>query len=365
MHEKHVVVIGGGPGTDVVLLGLKRYTSRLTALVSTFDASSRRQWLDGQSDGHAADEVRSSLLALGADPATTNIMERLFSYRLGSLSTNGSGTSELTFGSLFLSALIEITGGTDLALRAAARVLNVQGEVLPMTLHHCALIADLDDSTSVPVTNPAELSAAAEGVGLRGVRLAYPAPLLEASVQAIESADIIVLGPTDLHFGLLAPLQLQGMLDALAASQAVKIFVCNIMTQRNTTAGWPASRFIHAVLNHLDGAGPLDCVIVNSAPLAPSLLDERARAGSLPVNFDIDECLSLGLNVIVRPVSAADSLLHDPEKLARTILFLGGGRSARRGNGRRLFDTTPLNTGPLNEVLGPGTGPLLPRGAES
>src|SRR6476469_540790 len=143
MHEKHVVVIGGGPGTDVVLLGLKRYTSRLTAVVSTFDASSRTQWLDGRTEAHSADEVRSSLLALGADPATTSIMERLFSYRLGGL----SGHSDTTFGNLFLSALTDITGGSDLALQAAARVLNVQGQVLPVTLDECPLVVELADGT--------------------------------------------------------------------------------------------------------------------------------------------------------------------------------------------------------------------------
>src|SRR3954453_13302855 len=188
MQEKHVVVIGGGPGTDMMLLGLKRYTSRLTAVVSTFDASSRKQWLDGRTDLHPADDVRNSLLALGADPATTSIMERLFSYRLDGHEQPAHG--HMTFGNLFLSTLTEIMGGTDLALQAAARVLNVQGEVLPATLQECPLVAELEDGTEVEVPPPAELAAVAGEGGLRGVHLAYPAPVFDASVQAIESADI-------------------------------------------------------------------------------------------------------------------------------------------------------------------------------
>src|SRR3712207_3277765 len=125
MQDKNVVVIGGGPGTDIALMGLKRHTSRLTALISTFDASShpRRHESNGaQSNGSdPADEVRSSLLALGANQATTNLMERLFAYRFDQSGDMGSHS----FGNLFLAALREITGGTDLALEAASQVLNV------------------------------------------------------------------------------------------------------------------------------------------------------------------------------------------------------------------------------------------------
>jgi uncharacterized cofD-like protein len=360
MQEKSVVVIGGGPGTDIVLVGLKRYTSRLTALVSTFDANSRGSVLlegNGAAD-HEGDDVRSSLLALGPDPATTRIMERLFAYRFAHAPHgNEMGAS---FGNLFLAALADITGGTDLALRAAARVLNVQGEVLPVTLEDRPLVAEMDDGTEVIVRTPSELSAAAAGVGVRHVRLQFPAQALDAAVHAIDHSDIIVLGPADLYFGLLAPLQLRGLSEAIMASDAVKILTCNLMTQANVTDGWPASRFIRAVMSHLGGQGSLDCVIINSAPMPSDLMEMRAAEGSFPVQFDLDECLSLGLNVIMRPVASSQALLHDPEKLARTILFLGGGRSARRTERRRLF-----STGPLPEIAAHSPGALTHRGAES
>jgi uncharacterized cofD-like protein len=356
MQEKNVVVIGGGPGTDVVLVGLKRYTSQLTALVSTFDASWRRQHESEDVGVQPGDNVRSSLLALGTNPSTTLIMERLFAYRFSGLPDNGNKT----FGNLFLSALTDITGGTDLALRAAAQVLNVQGEVLPVTLQECPLVAELNDGREVTVSTSAELSVASAVVGLRDVRLAFPAMALDAVVQAIGQADIIVFGPADLYFGLLAPLQLQGLRDALAASDAVKIFICNLMGQPNTTGNWPASRFIRAIVGQLGSQTSLDCVIVNSAPLPPEVLASKAEDGAFPVHFDLDECLSLGLNVIVRPVASSESLLHDPEKLARTILFLGGGRSARKVEKRRVPTTAPLS-----EAIAATPGAFVPRGAES
>lgn len=355
MQEKNVVVIGAGPGTDVALTGLKRQTSRLTALVSTFDARFRGHRINGNgaSNGYPSEEVRSSLLALGTDPVTTMLMERLFSYRFSASVDMGS----YTFGNLFLSALTDITGATDLALQAAARVLNVQGQVLPITLRECPLVAQLNDGTEVVVTTPDELIRVSSEVGLLHVRLAEPVPALGAALQSIAEADIIVLGPADLYFGLLAPLQLDGVREALSASSAVKIFVCNTMTQPHTTHDWPASRFIRVVQNSMGGPGSLDCVIVNSTPLSAEASDHTSGQVREPVRFDLEECLSLGLNVIVRPVAVAGSTLHDPEKLARTILFLGGGRSSRRSEKKGLF-----GTGPLDEV---NLGHLTTRMAES
>ena len=153
MKDKNIVVIGGGEGTNIVLSGLKRYTSQLTALISTFDATTRRRshplaeagtsqpaekmpagWLIPPTGGPLVlpdqpatrlDEVRGSLIALGADKATAQIMERLFAYHLAhpiELSTD--------FGDLFLAALAEISGGALPAMQAAAQVLNVQGKSL-------------------------------------------------------------------------------------------------------------------------------------------------------------------------------------------------------------------------------------------
>jgi hypothetical protein len=131
------------------------------------------------------------------------------------------------------------------------------------------------------------------------------------------------------------------------------------MTQPNTTSGWAASRFIRTVFSHLGGPGSLDYVIINSASLPTELLRSSMNQGYAPVQFDLDECLSLGLNVIVRPVASSQTLLHDPEKLARTVLFLGGGRSARKNERRRMF-----TTGPLPELV-PAPSALVHGGAES
>ncbi len=325
MSARDIVVIGGGTGTDLTLRGLKRYTARLTVLVSTFDSSRHGQDPDPGSDARPADDVRNSLLALGADPATTQIMERLFAYRVA-----GAGTPGLTFGHLFLTALTDIMGAADLAVQAAAQVLNVQGRVLPLTLAGGPLLAEGFDGRETLVRTPGELMAMAASGGLREVRLPVPTPALAGACEILAGADIIVLGPTDLYFNLLAPLQLEGLRAAIAASPAVKIFVCNLLTQPHTTTGWTTARYIRRMVAALGGPGSLDYAIVNSAPLAPDALARQAAQGRYPVTLDLDECLSLGLNIIVRPVANGDTLVHDAEKLARTILFLGGEHAHRR-----------------------------------
>src|SRR5436309_3163152 len=178
MQQKKIVAIGGGAGTDMLLAGLKRYTSRLTALISTFDTSSHHHD-GGDKPDLLAEELSSSLLALGADQPTTRMMERLFNYHLAA----SAGPESNSFGSLFLETLTGITGGPDLALLAAAQVLNVRGQVLPVTVHECPLVAQLDDGTEVTVSTPAELIAAASEAGLRRVRLAQATPLLRVAEE--------------------------------------------------------------------------------------------------------------------------------------------------------------------------------------
>jgi uncharacterized cofD-like protein len=326
MNDKSIVVIGGGAGTNIVLRGLKRYTSRLTALISTFDATSRRQSyaVEGESFPQSMGEVRGSLIALGADKNTTQIMERLFAFQQ-------ANTVEPSpdFGDLFLAALTEISGGADLAMQAAAQVLNVQGKVFPITLEECPLIALQEDGTEAVVTTSQELTDLASKAGLRGVRLSRPVAPLDGALEAIARADIIVLGPADLYFNILAPLQIEAISEAMALSRAVKIFVCPLMTQSHLTTSWTASDFIRVVLNSIGGPHALRCVIANSALLPSEQVAGKGAVASYPVHIDLEECFSLGTNVIVRPVAANDSLLHDPEKLARTIIFLSGGRSTR------------------------------------
>jgi uncharacterized cofD-like protein len=336
MPAKAIVVLGAGPGTDILLRGLKRYTDRLTALVSTFDAG--RRGGTGDALAGAEDLVGASLLALGADAHTSAIMERLFAYQVSS----AGDPAQRTFRHLFLSALADIMGATDLGAQAATQVLNVQGRVIPLTVGDCPLALELFDGRVLRVRSPADLAAAALRGPIRDLRLARPTAAPADALAAIRQADVIVFGASDLHFNLLAPLQLDGLRAAIAASRAAKIYVCNLVAAPGPTAAWPASRFVRRVLEALGGPGALDFVIINSATLDPALLARGPSPGVSPVKLDLDECLSLGVNIIARPVLAAGTLQHDAEKLARTILFLTGDRAQRAVARPDAVDPLPL-----------------------
>lgn len=336
MPSKAIVVIGAGQGTEILLRGLKRYTDRLTALVSTFDAGGH-----GAADDlyfGAEDLVGASLLALGADARASAIMEQLFAYPVAS---NGAPAAS-TFRHLFLSALADIMGASDLAAQAATQVLNLHGRVIPLSVQDSPLALEFFDGRVVEVRSPADLEAAALTGPTHDLRLARPASTPADALGAIWQADVIVLGASDLYFNLLAPLQLDGLRAAIAASRATKIYVCNLVAQPGPTARWPASRFVRRVLEALGGATALDYVIINSAGLDPALLARGDGPALSPVKLDLDECLSLGVNIIARPVSAMGALTHDAEKLARTILFLTGDRAQRATGRADAVDALPL-----------------------
>jgi uncharacterized cofD-like protein len=344
MPAKNIVVIGGGPGTNMVLAGLKRYAARLIVLVSPFDMGLRGsnlnglgEHIDGREHAGSVDmaNVRGSLLALGANPLSTTILERLFDYRFGA----ASGMSNPTFGHLLLSALTDITGTPDLALEAVSHVLNIDGKLLPLTQEGCPLVAELEDGSNVLVSSPLELeAAAARGGGVLNVHLSRPISAIDAALAAVQTADIVVLGPSDLYFNILAPLQLEGMMQALTESNAIKVYICPLISQPYTTAGWPTSRFIRMVLSYAGGPDAIQYAIVNSAPV-PLGDGDLAPPTSLRIPFDLEACLSLGPSVLARPVSSPGLLEFDAEKLARTIVFLADWRSPRRSQSSHAVAT--------------------------
>lgn len=336
MTAKSIVVIGGGPDTSALLAGLKRHAARLAVLVSPFERSIHNPH-DGESSVDVANHLRGSLLALGADPRSTVIMERLLDYRFSTT----PGLAERTFGNLLLLALTEITGTFDLALEAISRVLNIEGRLLSITSDCCSLVVELADGSEREVTSPEELSAAASKAGsVRGLRLSQPVKAMDEALATIRDADIVVLGPADLYFNVLAPLLVEGVSEALAESHAVKVYVCPLTAQPNTTAGWAASRFIRSVLSHTAGSGSIQYVIVNSASMYVGKT-EQELPGGLAVPFDLEACLSLGPSILARPVASAHSGEFDPERLARTIMFLGDWHPARRSQKSR---TTPAGS---------------------
>ncbi len=304
-----IVAIGGGTGLSTLLRGLKRKTSNLTAVVTVSD--------DGGSSGRLQKElgvlppgdVRNCLVALADDEA---MVTDLFKYRF----SEGEGLSGHSFGNLFLAAMSGITGNFDKAIKESSRVLNIKGRVLPSTLGIVRLCARLEDGTVVEGESNISMS----GQRIKQVFFdpPYAAPLAEV-VTAIAEADAIVLGPGSLFTSIIPNVLVDRIAHEIAASPAVKIYVCNVMTQPGETDGMTASDHIEALIENA-GAKVCDYAIVNDEP--PSKLREAyAREGQIPVTADVDRIRELGVTPArAQMISETVNVRHDPEKLGEQVL---------------------------------------------
>ncbi len=303
-----IVVVGGGTGLSTMLRGLKKITTNLTAIVTVSD--------DGGSSGRLQKElgvlppgdIRNCLVALADDEA---LVTELFRYRF----EEGEGLSGHSFGNLFLAAMTGITGNFDQAIKAASRVLNVKGRVLPSTLAVARLNAKLVDGR---VVEGESNITAARGV-IQEVFLDPPfaAPLDEV-IAAIREADAIVLGPGSLYTSIMPNLLVDRIGREIEAASAVKIYVCNVMTQPGETDGYTASAHVRALLRGA-GANICDVAIVNDE-LPRKLREAYAEEGQLPVKVDEEELRALGVRIVrANVISETDTVRHDSDRLAAVV----------------------------------------------
>ena len=305
-----IAVIGGGHGLSVLLRGIKEATSNVTAVVTVAD--------DGGSSGRLREELgiippgdlRNCLVAL-AD--TEPLMEKLFQYRF----EGGSALAGHSFGNLFLAAMHEVTGDMETALREASKVLAVKGRVFPASNAHVRLDALMEDGTVVE--GESHIPEAHKRISR--VRL-FPehAPAAESALEAIRTADAVILGPGSLYTSIVPNLLVDGIADTLRKSRAVKIYICNVMTQPGETDGYTASMHVKAILEHA-GKGVVDYVLVNSSSIPKSMLDSYAANGSYPVELDREELNRLGVGFVHADImSDTDPGHHDPKKLMEAVM---------------------------------------------
>ncbi len=304
-----IVAIGGGTGLSTLLRGLKRRTSNLTAVVTVSD--------DGGSSGRLQKElgvlppgdIRNCLVALADDEA---LVTDLFRYRF----TEGGGLSGHSFGNLFLAAMTGITGNFDRAVKESSRVLNVVGRVLPATLGVVRLCAELGDGTILE----GESTISSSHRPIKRVFFDPPvAAPLEEVISAIRDADAVVLGPGSLYTSV-APNFLVGRIAReVADAHAVKMYVCNVMTQPGETDGMTAADHLEALLANA-GERICDYVIVNDEP--PSrLLSAYAQEGQQPVKPDVERIAAMGFTPVTAAVMGeTETVRHDPDKLASVVL---------------------------------------------
>ena len=300
-----VTVIGGGHGLSVLLRGIKSSTSKVSAVVTVAD--------DGGSSGRLREELgiippgdlRNCLVAL-AD--TEPLMEKLFQYRFeGKTALAGH-----SFGNLFIAAMNEVTGDMETALKESSKVLAVKGRVIPASKEYVRLDAVMTDGTVVE--GESQIPEAHKKI--RRVQL-FPRKVeaVPAAIEAIETADAIILGPGSLYTSIMPNLLVDGVAKALKSSRAIKIYICNVLTQPGETDNYTASAHAKAILDHA-GKGVIDYVLVNSAPVPQKFI-----SNSKPVEVDEDKINAMGMGLIKADlISDTDVGRHDPDKLCAAVI---------------------------------------------
>jgi len=306
------VVVGGGTGLGSLLRGLKEHTTNITAVATVSDEGGSSGRLREDMGVLPPGDLRSCLVAL-ADSEPT--MTQLFSHRFGPENGSLSGHS---FGNLFIAALTEITGDLEKAIMASSQILAIRGRVLPPTLQNVTLCAKLRDGRSVR----GEIAvASAGGQQIERVYLDPPNPAAVPDViQAIEQAQLVVLGPGSVFTSIVPNLLVPEVAEAVARTDAVRVLVCNVMTQPGETDSFGAVDHVEAICRHVSEP-VFDYVLLNEAKPSAEVLARYAEEGAGFVAPAPKEIAKLGFIPVCRDLISGDSLArHDPQKLSNALL---------------------------------------------
>ena len=318
----HCVTIGGGTGLATLLSGLKQHVGmqvdgrdsieHLSAIVAVSD--------DGGSSGRLRDElqmpppgdIRNCMVALSED---SNLLSRLFRHRFRGIGDLGGHN----FGNLFLAALSEITGDFAEAVKLSSEILASKGHIYPATVSDVRLAAELFDGSII--RGETQIG----NVG-RAIKRLYLEPIdcepMPEALAAIENADVITVGPGSLYTSLLPPLLVKGVAKKIEDSRAIKIFICNLMTQPGETDGLTSRRHIEIVLDYAPELH-FDFVIVNGERITKlqSELYEFEGAEQIGVHGSISSAAIKGAEIVYdNLLEKGQKVRHDPIKLAQAVL---------------------------------------------
>lgn len=307
--EPKIVVIGGGTGLSVLLKGLKKYTSELTAVVTVSDDGGSSGRLRAELGVLPPGDIRNCLVALAE---TETLMDRVFQHRFH----HESSLKGHNLGNLLLVALTEITGDFVSAIREVSRVLAVRGRVLPATLEHVTLGASMADNSIIY----GETAIRRYNSKICKLFLTPECLPIPDTLQAITDADAIIIGPGSLYTSIIPNLLVNGVADAIAQSNAVTFYISNIMTELGETDGFDAADHLRVIVEHI-GQQLIDFVIVNTGAIDEPRLRRYREEQATPVSSSRDEIGAMGIKVIEGELVSDDRVAwHDSDKLAKIIM---------------------------------------------
>jgi uncharacterized cofD-like protein len=324
-RDLNVVAIGGGTGLSTLLKGLKRYV--LTPALAASGEAAIRDLCgvvtvtdDGGSSGRLRREfnmlppgdVRNCIVALSEDEA---LLSRLFQHRF----KQGSGLEGHSFGNLFLAALTSITGDFAEAVRLSSEILLTRGHIYPATTSNVELEALMEDETRVR----GETKITASKGKIRELFLMPPdVEPLPQTLEAIARADLITIGPGSLFTSLIPNLLVHGIPQAIVESKAVKVFVCNLMTQANESLGLTAADHIRALNAHA-GAQLFDYALINQTPASAEMKANYALEGATQIVADIEAIQAMGITPVLGDyLDRGGVARHATDGVARDLMAL-------------------------------------------
>jgi uncharacterized cofD-like protein len=319
-----IVALGGGTGLSTLLRGLKELVARrtdgtlhrdrpisdVTAIVTVTD--------DGGSSGRLRREnrilppgdIRNCMVALSKDET---LLSRLFQYRFHA----GRGLVGHNFGNLFLAALTHVTGDFAEAVRVSSRVLAIRGRIFPSTLSNVHLVATLENGRRVHGETRITASRSRIKQLTLSPRRVRPMP---KAVEAIQQANLILLGPGSLYTSILPNLLIPEIAAAIAKSKAPRVYIANLMTQPGETAGYALADHLRAIQQHVPQL-VIDWVVANRQPVSPDVARRYRAQGAEPVVIDLASLQALGFRVILDNLLEEHGVIrHDSKRLAGLLL---------------------------------------------
>ena len=309
-----IVAVGGGTGLSVLLSGLKEYTSNITAIVTVADDGGSSGRIRQQFDILPPGDIRNCLVAL-ADAST--LMRDLFQFRFD----EGSELSGHSFGNLFITVMTRLTGDFDKAIKETSKVLALRGQVIPSTLNNVVLVAEhMDGSITEGENKIPKARKPINRVYLKPVSSVTEPVATPEAVKAVQEAQVIVMGPGSLYTSIIPNLLIKEITEAIAASGAIKVYVCNAMTQPGETDNFNASEHIKILLKH-SHARIFDYCILNNGEISKEILKRYEQEGSYRVVNDTRNIINMGYRAIEEDVIISEDVVrHDPAKLAKIVL---------------------------------------------
>ena len=306
--NKNVVVLGGGTGQSILLSGLKKFPVNITAVVSVADDGRNTGKLREQFNIPAMGDVRRVLIALSE---TEDFVAELFSYRFkGDCDLGGNN-----IGNLLLTAMSDICGNLSSGVKEISKILNLKGEVLPLTDDNVVLMGEMNDGSIIEGEHNITLSPK------KIKRIFYKeSPIVNDEViDKIENSDAIILSMGSVYTSIIPNLLCKEVIDAIDSSNAKIIYVCNVMTQPGETDDFKVSDHIK-LLNSYLGKRKIDTVITNSEEI--SVETQRIYETTEQKDLVIIDDENIDIEIVSKPLIRVENnvIRHDNLKLGLEII---------------------------------------------